>query len=270
MKLKTITLLSVVGAISLLIYFSHFLLTLGATKTYSYQLINTYPHDPQAFTQGLIYVNQSLYESTGLRGYSSLRRVELETGKVLQIHNLKNVYFGEGLTLWQNKLIQLTWLAKKGFVYDLETFNPIQEFRYNTEGWGLTHDGQYLIMSDGSENLYYLDPDTFKVVKTIVVTYKNLPLTRLNELEYIEGEIWANIWGSDCVARISPETGKVLAWINLRGLKATQLLGNPDAVLNGIAYDLNNRRIFVTGKLWPHLYEIKLISGNNQELCSLR
>lgn len=246
-----------------IIFFS----TSAASKTYSYTIINTYPHDEQAFTQGLIYHQGQLYESTGLRGKSSLRRVELTTGKVLQIHHLPPPYFAEGLTLWDDQLIQLTWQEYTGFVYDSDSFEILQRFNYDTEGWGLTNDDQYLIMSDGSELLYYLDPDTFAVVKTLQVRDGNLTITRLNELEYINGEIWANIWGSNCLARISPQTGKVKAWVNLQGLRPTSLVANPQAVLNGIAYAPESDRLFVTGKLWPSLFEIKLTSSLEEQIC---
>lgn len=235
--------------------------------TYSYQIVNTYPHDPEAFTQGLIYHQGSLYEGTGLYGYSSLRQVELTTGEVLKIQNLPENYFGEGITLWQDQLIQLTWQSQKGFVYDLETFTLIEEFTYNTEGWGLTHDQEHLIMSDGSDTLYYLNPLNFQVVDTISVRMGQLPVVNLNELEYINGEIWANIWGSDCVARISPDTGQVLSWVNFENLQPTSTFSNPNAVLNGIAYDTDNQRIFVTGKLWSSLYEVEVISQHSETVC---
>jgi len=225
----------------------------------SYDIVQTYPHDANAFTQGLIYDQGELYESTGLRGKSSLRRVELETGNVLQIHDLDDRYFGEGMTLWQDRLIQLTWISKIGFVYDQKSFNQLATFTYPTQGWGLTDDGQELIMSDGSDSLYFLDPDTFQSTKRLRVSDRQKPIDKLNELEYVKGEILANIWLSDRIARISPQTGKVLGWIDLTGIIQPKPTPETDAVLNGIAYDAEGDRLFVTGKLWSKLFEIKTI-----------
>lgn len=222
-----------------------------------YDVVQTYPHDPQAFTQGLIYDRGELYESTGLRGRSSLRRVELATGKVLQINELADRYFGEGLTRWQDRLLQLTWVSQTGFIYDRETLQETGSFSYPTEGWGLTHDGQELIMSDGTDTLYFLDPDTFEERRRIQVKERRQPIDKLNELEYIKGEILANIWLSDRIARISPETGNVLGWIDLSGIINPRPTPQTDAVLNGIAYDEENERLFVTGKLWSKLFEIE-------------
>ncbi|NEP12161.1 MAG: glutaminyl-peptide cyclotransferase [Symploca sp. SIO2C1] len=234
------------------------------TPVYTYSIVKTYPHDREAFTQGLIYHDGVLYEGTGLRGKSSLRRVELETGKVLQIHPLNRRYFGEGITLWENRIIQLTWTSQKGFVYNPETFEKLREFTYRTEGWGITHDTKRLIMSDGTDTLYFLNPDTFEEIGSIQVQYQDKPVTHLNELEYINGEIFANVWQTDLIARISPQTGRVLSWIDLTGLleSESQLssYGSED-VLNGIAYDELGDRLFVTGKLWPKLFEIKLVSN---------
>jgi len=225
---------------------------------YGYRIVNSYPHDTNAFTQGLVFHNGFLYESTGVRGKSSLRKVELETGKVLQKYLLPTHFFGEGLTLWKDKLIQLTWEGGKGIVYDKGTFHPLYEFSYSTEGWGITHDGRHLIMSDGSSTLYFLDPETFQQKKTIKVHDGNVPVVNLNELEYVNGEIYANVWLTDYIARIAPETGRLLGWIDLK-----ELLGEEDRtpsanVLNGIAYDKKQNRLFVTGKYWPKLFEIKL------------
>ncbi len=224
----------------------------------SYQIVNTYPHDDHAFTQGLVYYDGDLYEGTGLNGRSSVRRVELETGKVVQKIDLENKYFGEGITLFEDKLIQLTWRSQISFVYDRESFEKLQEFTYPTEGWGLTHDGQNLIMSDGSNSLFFLDPETFEEVKRISVSHHNEPIDKLNELEYINGEIYANVWMSDRIARISTTSGQILGWIDLSGLLNPALADNRDAVLNGIAYDSENDRLFVTGKLWPNLFEITI------------
>lgn len=228
-------------------------------KTYSYRIVKNYPHDPEAFVQGLIYHKGILYEGTGLNGRSSLRRVELETGKVLQLHNLDRRYFGEGIALWQDKIIQLTWKSQVGFVYNSQTFEKIGEFTYPTEGWGITHDGDRLIMSDGTDVLRFWNPDTFEEIGQIKVSYRGNPVFRLNELEYIKGEIWANVWQTDLIARISPQTGQVLGWIDLTGLLAAEDRSPTTDVLNGIAYDEEGDRIFVTGKLWPKLFEIKLV-----------
>ncbi len=225
----------------------------------SYDVVKTYPHDPNAFTQGLIYDQGELYESTGLRGKSSLRRVELSTGKVLQINLLDDRYFAEGMTLWQDRLIQLTWVSKTGLVYDKTTFNQLNTFTYPTEGWGLTHDGQELIMSDGSDILYFLDPHTFEETRRIQVSDRRKSIDKLNELEYVKGEILANIWMSDRIARISPQTGEVIGWIDLTGIIDPVPTPRRDAVLNGIAYDAEDDRLLVTGKLWSKLFEIDIV-----------
>jgi glutaminyl-peptide cyclotransferase len=229
------------------------------TPIYSYCIVNSYPHDSNAFTQGLVYHNGILYEGTGLKGRSSLRRVELETGKILQQIDLKRQYFGEGITIWQDKIIQLTWRSQIGFVYNKNSFEKLDRFVYNTEGWGITHDGQKLIMSDGSDKLYFLDADTFEQMDFIQVRDQNKPVFRLNELEYINGEIFANVWQTDHIVRISPSTGQVLGWIDLRGLLDSESYQGKRDVLNGIAYDEEKKRLFVTGKLWPKLFEIKLM-----------
>lgn len=226
-------------------------------KETDYQIINTYPHDPQAFTQGLIYDNNFLYEGTGLNGQSSVRKVNLETGEILQKYSLPEEYFGEGITIFNNKIIQLTWRSQKGFIYNLETFEKIGEFSYPTEGWGITHDNQYLIMSDGSENLYFLDPETFTEVKTIKVNYQNRYIRRINELEYINGEIFANVWLTDKIIRINPETGEVKGFLDFKQLVDREP-DLSDNVLNGIAYNPENNHLYITGKLWSNLYEIKL------------
>lgn len=225
-----------------------------------YRIINTYPHDPKAFTQGLVYHQGFLYEGTGLEGQSSLRKVRLETGQVLQIHRLADQYFGEGIAIWQDKIIQLTWTSQVGFVYDLATFKQVGEFNYATEGWGITHDGEKLIMSDGTNILYFLDPETFEKIGQVEVKYGTYPVNRLNELEYINGEVFANVWMTDWIVRIEPKTGQVVGVIDLSGLhhgSGQEMQGND--VLNGIAYDPEGDRLFVTGKLWPNLYEIELV-----------
>jgi glutaminyl-peptide cyclotransferase len=228
---------------------------------YTYKIVNTYPHDPKAFTQGLIYDNCVLYESTGYYGQSSLRKVQLNTGKVLQIQPLSYEYFGEGLTLWQNKLIQLTWLERNGFVYDKESFQLLRSFAYPAgirEGWGLTHDATRLIMSDGTSGISFLNPDTFERTGRILVRDNGTAVDRLNELEYIKGEIYANVWYKDVILRISPENGQVVGRIDLTGLLSEEDRQSAD-VLNGIAYDAEHDRLLVTGKLWPKLFHIELI-----------
>ena len=226
--------------------------------THTFKLVGTYPHDPNAFTQGLLYHKGVLYEGTGLNGRSEIRKVELKTGKVLQRRAIAEKYFGEGLALFEGKLYQLTWQTRQGFIYDLETFAPLGGWTYNTEGWGLTHDGKQLIQSDGTANLYFLDPKTLKTTRTLQVTAEGRPLTQLNELEYIEGKIWANIWQTPRIAIINPQNGKVEAWLDLTPLV---MLMPPQAdVLNGIAYDGETKRLFVTGKLWPNLFEIEVVA----------
>jgi glutaminyl-peptide cyclotransferase len=224
-----------------------------------YRIVHVYPHDATAFTQGLVVVNGMLYESTGLRGQSSLRMVDLASGRVLQKHDLAAKYFGEGLTDWQSHLIQLTWQAHLGFVYDTFSFRTLGTFTCPWEGWGLTHDSRHLILSDGTSVLHLLDPSTFKPAGKIQVTADGKPVLNLNELEYIHGEIYANIWETNRIARISPATGKVIEWIDLSGLRPASVQQNDNAVLNGIAYDNQHDHLYVTGKLWPKLYEIKLI-----------
>jgi glutamine cyclotransferase len=224
----------------------------------TYKVIHTYPHDPDAFTQGLIFIDGQLYESTGLNGRSTLRMDDLETGKVLQHIDVPGQYFAEGLTNWRSNLIQLTWKAHTAFVYDRFSFRQLRTFHYDGEGWGLTQDGKDLILSDGSATLRFLNPETFQVVRRINVTDHGTPVKELNELEYIHGEIYSNVWYSNKIARISPQTGKVLGWIDLSDLVQSLNLQNPDAVLNGIAYDAQHDRLFVTGKLWPKLFEIKV------------
>jgi glutamine cyclotransferase len=224
---------------------------------YTYKIINVFPHDPNAFTQGLIFEDGFLYESTGLYGYSSIRRVEMESGSILQLLSLPDEFFGEGITIFEDKIIQLTWKNNRGFVYNKHSFELLHEFEYPTEGWGLTHDESRLIMSDGSATLYFLDPINFTKVGQIEV-YDEEPVTQLNELEYIQGKIYANVWNDDTIAVINPQTGKVTGWINLEGIydSTNQYTGN---VLNGIAYDANENRLFVTGKNWSQLFEISIL-----------
>jgi glutamine cyclotransferase len=228
------------------------------TPIYSYEVIITYPHDRSAFTQGLVYLDDTLLESTGLNGQSTLRRVDLKTGKVLKQVEVPNQYFAEGLALLNGKLFQLTWQNQKGFVYDLESFKLEKEFSYTGEGWGLTTDGQSLIMSDGTSQIRFLDPVTFEVKRTINVQDHGQPISRLNELEYVKGEIFANIWTTDFVVRIDPATGNVLGAIDFRGLLTPEDRQANTDVLNGIAYDPAGDRLFVTGKFWPKLFEVRL------------
>ena len=228
-------------------------------RRYTYEVIHVYPHDRKAFTQGLLFADGVLYEGTGLYGQSSLRKVDLESGTVLQMELLNGRYFGEGLALFDERLIQLTWRAQIGFVYDRESFALNDQFAYPTEGWGLTQDGKRLIMSDGTSTLYFLDPETFAETKQLQVHADGLPVNRLNELEWIQGEIFANIWQTDRIARIDPASGRVTGWIDLTGLLRMEDRLQGVDVLNGIAYDPATKRLFVTGKLWPKLFEIKLI-----------
>jgi len=230
---------------------------------YTYFIVRSIPHDHTAFTQGLVYDNGYLYESTGRRGQSTLRKVDLNDGAILMQYKLPEYYFGEGLTIFEDKIIQLTWQEYTGFVYDKESLIVTEEFYYDTEGWGITHDGKNLIMSDGSENLYFLNPVNYAIETRITVSDNGVPVTNLNELEYVQGEIHANIFGTNRIARIDPESGNVVAWIDLRGLYKLLEQNYSVDVLNGIAYDSENDRIFVTGKLWPKIFEIKLIQKAN-------
>lgn len=224
---------------------------------FGYTIQHVYPHDPRAFTQGLQYANGILYEGTGLNGRSSIRKVKLETGEVLQQRDVSAAYFGEGIVVWQSVLIELTWRSQIAFVYDRDTFSPQRTFSYAGEGWGLTHDAEHLIMSDGSAALRILDPATFAERRRIQVTAGGVPVKNLNELEVVKGEIFANIWQTPYIARISPASGQVTGWIDLRGLLSDAESRKAD-VLNGIAYDADHDRLFVTGKLWPKLFEIRL------------
>ncbi len=207
----------------------------------------------------MVFADGVLYEGTGLRGQSGLRKVDLKTGNILRVRQLSAHFFGEGITIYGNRVIQLTWRAKVGFVYDRQTFQLLDTFNYPTEGWGITHDGRSLIMSDGTSTLYFLDPQTFQEVDRLKVHTRDGPVSRLNELEYVQGEIYANVWKTDRIARISPESGEVVGWIDLEGLLRPEDRNSRIDVLNGIAYDVKNDRLFVTGKLWPKLFEIELV-----------
>ena len=223
---------------------------------YKYTIVHSYPHDPDAFTEGLEYRDGFLYESTGLSGKSSIRKVKLETGEVVQNRNLSKDYFGEGITFWKDDLFELTWISEIAFVYDAKTFASKKTFSYKGEGWALTHNADSVIMSDGTADLRFIDPVTFKERRRITVTDGGVPIKYLNELEWIKGEIFANVYTTDYIARIDPSTGRVAGWIDIRGLLPRQNDGN--TVPNGIAYDAEHDRLFVTGKNWPRLFEIKL------------
>lgn len=223
----------------------------------NYKVIATYPHDTSSFTQGLVFADGQMYESTGLNGESTLRRVDVTTGQTLQRVDVPSQYFAEGLALVGDELLQLTWQHQLGFVYDRATFKQKRTFTYSTEGWGLAYDGaSQLVMSDGSDTLTFLDPKTFAPAKKLRVLDAGRPIANLNELEWIEGEIWANVWMTDRIARISPKTGEVNAWIDLSTLYPRSQRIPPADELNGIAYDRATRRIFITGKKWPRLYQI--------------
>jgi glutamine cyclotransferase len=225
----------------------------------SYKVIATYPHDPKAFTQGLQYLNGSLYEGTGLPGESSIRKVNLTTGAVLKIQPVSSIYFGEGITVLGNRLFELTWQNGVAFAYDANTFQTMDTFHYSGEGWGLTYDGKRLVMSDGTSALRFLDPVTFRELSRIQVRDGSRPVADLNELEYIEGEIWANVWQTERVARIDPRSGQVNSWVDFTGLLKPADRTPETDVLNGIAYDAQRKRIFVTGKRWPKLFQIQVV-----------
>jgi glutamine cyclotransferase len=222
-----------------------------------YTIVKVYPHDRDAFTQGLQYVDGILYEGTGLNGRSSIRKVQLETGTVVQRREIPQQYFGEGITVLKGQLFQLTWQSGVALTYDAKTFGPGRTFQYRGEGWGLTNDGTQIIMSDGTDALRFLDPATFAERRRVRVTAGGTPVPNLNELEFYKGEVLANVWMSEYLARIDPKSGKVVGWINLTGLLSPRERASTD-VLNGIAYDAAGDRLFVTGKLWPKLFEIRL------------
>lgn len=227
---------------------------------YRFEVMHSYPHDPTAFTEGLFYLDGFLYESTGLEQHSSIRKVRLETGEVVQKHDVPKPYFGEGIVNWKRRLVSLTWKSHIGFVYDLATFKEQRQFHYEGEGWALTQDGKQIIMSDGTPELRFLNPDTLLETRRITVTLEGKPVRYVNELEWVKGEIYANVWQTDWILRIDPHTGEVVGLVNLGGLleAADRIPGQTD-VLNGIAYDAKNDRLFVTGKNWPKLFEIRLL-----------
>jgi glutaminyl-peptide cyclotransferase len=225
---------------------------------YKVHVINTYPHDPDAFTQGLVAYNGELFEGTGRNGQSSLRRVALETGEILQRRNLGSRYFGEGITIMGERIYQLTWQSQLGFVYDRASFDLQKTFFLPGEGWGITHDGTHLIVSDGTATLRFLDPGTQSEVKRVQVTEDGVPVERLNELEYIDGEVWANVWYTDTIVRIDPVSGNIVSKLDLSGLHQS---ASTEDVLNGIAWDAAAQRLFVTGKLWSALYEVEVVES---------
>jgi glutamine cyclotransferase len=227
-------------------------------QEYTFEIVAAYPHDTNAFTQGLAYRDGFLYEGTGREGQSSLRKVRLETGEIVQQVNLQPDLFGEGITLLNDKVIQLTWKSGMGFVYDLNSFRSLRRFSYSGEGWGLATNGRELFLSDGTPEIRVLDGETFQEKRRLKVRDGSTAVDQLNELEFVEGQIFANVWHSNRVARISPQTGDVVGWIDLAGLLSPMYRLEPEAVLNGIAYDAVRRRLFVTGKLWPRVFEIKL------------
>lgn len=229
-----------------------------AVAKHGYEVVNAFPHDSGAFTQGLIFVDGKLYEGTGQEGRSSLREVELQSGRVLKKVDVPMPFFGEGITLLNGKIYQLTWQHQIGFIYNAQTLEKTGEFNYTGEGWGITNDGHSLIISDGSNRLKFIDPDSFRAIKTIAVTDGATRVNQLNELEYVKGEIYANIWHDQRIVTIDPQSGRVTGWIDLSGLLQPGAVTDEEAVLNGIAYDQASGRLFVTGKLWPQLFEIKL------------
>ena len=231
-------------------------------REYTFKIVNAFPHDPDAFTQGLVYRDGFLYEGTGLNGRSQLRKVRLDTGEVVQHADLGGEFFGEGIAIVKNKIFQLTWQSHVGFVYKLSDFKLVCQFSYPGEGWGLTSNSNEIFMSDGSAQIRVLDAATLKEKRRFTVRDGDAPIEQLNELEYVEGEIFANVWQTDRIARISPVSGKVVGWIDLTGLLSPVFRRREDAVLNGIAYDSTHKRLFVTGKLWPKIFEIQLVPKN--------
>jgi glutamine cyclotransferase len=251
--------ITVLSAVSITYFLSNTKPSNSTILQYTYEIVNVYPHDENAFTQGLAFNDDGvLYESTGFYGNSTLRKTDLETGRTLEIHYLPNQFFGEGITIFGDRIIQLTWTSHTAFIYDKQSLNVLEEFSYSTEGWGLTDNGDKLIMSDGTSNLYFLNPQTFEKIGQVEVQDDSGPVTSLNELEYINGDIYANVWKEEKIAIINIQTGQVKAWIDLSGLYDTAG-SDPEDVLNGIAYDAGGKRLFVTGKRWPNLYQINLI-----------
>jgi glutamine cyclotransferase len=233
---------------------------MGSAPVAGYRIVHIFPHDPQAFTQGLVFLDGALYEGTGLPGRSTIRKVRLENGEVLQLQKLDAEYFGEGIAIMGNRLFELTYKSEVGFIYDRDTFRRTGTFTYRGEGWGLTHDGARLIMSDGTAFLRFLNPDTLQETGRLQVRDGQAPVENLNELEFVKGEVLANVWQTDRIARISPKTGAVTGWIDLKGLLNPGDAAQGGDVMNGIAYDAAADRLFVTGKLWPKLFEIRIVA----------
>jgi len=231
-----------------------------APVQYTVRIVKTFPHDPKAFTEGLFYDHGFLYESTGRNGASFIRKVDLDTGKPVQSAKVANTYFGEGIVAWKGRILSLTWQTEKGFIWDQRSFKLKSSFSYVGEGWGMTHDAQSLIMSDGTSVLKFMDPDTLKVARQLMVTLNGQPLSQVNELEYVDGAVLANVWMTRDIVRIDPKSGVVNGVIDLSALpEESHPPGDRDAVANGIAYDPDGKRLFVTGKLWPHLYQVELV-----------
>ena len=226
---------------------------------YTYKVVNVFPHDRQAYTQGLDTDNGTLYEGTGGYGSSVIRKTDLESGRILKEYRLPAIYFGEGITLYKDTLIQLTWRSNAGFVYDKNSFDLLRTFAYPTEGWGITYDGKRLIMSDGTSRLYFLDPENFSTEGYVEAHDESGPVSMLNELEYIKGKIFANVWATDKIAIIDPQDGSVTGWLDLSGILDRGQYDNTTEVLNGITYDAERDRMFVTGKRWPLLFEIVMV-----------
>jgi glutamine cyclotransferase len=244
----------------LLIFESCFIYSNGNhIPTIQYEIIDIYPHDSKAFTQGLVWKDGFLYEGTGLYGSSSLRKTDFKNGRILKQYNLPEDFFGEGITIFKDRIYQLTWKEQTGFIYDLDTFQLLEIFSYEHEGWGITHDGKYLIISDGTSVLSFIDPLTMEEIRQVEVHEKQRLVDRINELEYIQGKIFANIWQTDKIAIINPESGEILSWLDLSSIKNLLDSNQKIDVLNGIAYDSNNNELFITGKLWPKMFKIKII-----------
>jgi glutamine cyclotransferase len=260
---KAVTRLAAIPLLVLVIALSStmFLRAAQAMKTpeYTFKVVHVFPHDAAAYTQGLVYQGGFLYEGTGLHGRSSLRKVRLETGDVLQSINLPPEFFGEGIVVFKDRILQLTWQSETGFIYGLSDFSKLGQFSYHGEGWGLASDGRQIFMSDGTDQIRILDGTTLQEKRRLTVREGKRAVTQLNELEFVRGQIFANVWQTDRIARISPRNGKVVGWIDLKGLLSPMYRRAPDAVLNGIAYDPAGNRLFVTGKLWPSVFEIQLV-----------
>jgi glutamine cyclotransferase len=240
----------------------------NAPAEYTFTVVRAFPHDTSAYTQGLAYRDGFLYEGTGRNGQSSLRKVRLETGEVMQRVNLASEFFGEGITIVKDEVFQLTWKSGVGFVYDVNDFHLLRKFSYAGEGWGLATDGHELFLSDGTSEIRVLDPETFRLKRRLKVHDRSTAVDQLNELEFVAGQIFANVWHTNRIARISPETGEIVGWIDLTGLLSSVYRLEPEAVLNGIAYDPMGKRLFVTGKLWPSVFEIRLSLNTHAQLPS--